>query len=447
MFRLRRDHAVLEKSTEAGVKEPQATILHLLRRPLSSLAPKVYAEMLGRRLREHDANVGWSTPAGKAALCVGKRMDIPYTRAMVDGAVEGSLAQSSSKSNPPSVCTSDYLPGRAVELLNPRNSWQTKPPTTARPADLCGRFAKNFEQFDARKKSGRQDQDRRSRRNFACSARGYGPGFFLVFYGQYSHKTFDQPRVRPCTPSPSPPPRSFGINGIRGEGGQIFELKGLTRKNPENKGVRSHDPFPYSPCRYGVAKGSLSQRLIREFAEAGSKNGKGKFEDRTASYKFSSRLRHVPASSCFPIWRGTRSALRSIRAKCFCRRGHSRALFDSLTLVRTGLGLVVVARLREAGATWRKLRPNDLWSTRPCTSPCSDSLTARSYQGWAWSSWPVCERQYPIGAENSKRKSGADGRSRFARLPRADPRSSASKFRAEVPALGSPRCPPALLIL
>jgi len=32
--------------------------------------------------------------------------------------------------------------------------------------------------------------------------------------------------------------------------------------------------FRYSPCRYGVAKGSLSQLLIREFAEAGSKMGR-----------------------------------------------------------------------------------------------------------------------------------------------------------------------------
>src|SRR5882672_2076372 len=32
--------------------------------------------------------------------------------------------------------------------------------------------------------------------------------------------------------------------------------------------------FRYSPCRHGVAKGSLSQRLIREFAEAGSKMGR-----------------------------------------------------------------------------------------------------------------------------------------------------------------------------
>ena len=48
--------------------------------------------MLGRRLREHNAqcwlvNTGWQGgPYG-----VGKRMDIPHTRAMVDAAVEGEL--------------------------------------------------------------------------------------------------------------------------------------------------------------------------------------------------------------------------------------------------------------------------------------------------------------------------------------------------------------------
>ncbi len=57
------------------------------------LPPKVYAEMLGRRLREHNAqcwlvNTGWQG----GGYGVGKRMSLPYTRAMVDALVEGKLA-------------------------------------------------------------------------------------------------------------------------------------------------------------------------------------------------------------------------------------------------------------------------------------------------------------------------------------------------------------------
>ena len=57
------------------------------------LPPKVYAEMLGRRLREHNAqcwlvNTGWQG----GGYGVGKRMSLPYTRAMVNALVEGKLA-------------------------------------------------------------------------------------------------------------------------------------------------------------------------------------------------------------------------------------------------------------------------------------------------------------------------------------------------------------------
>ena len=72
--------------TEAGVKEPSAEHSPpASARPSCRCAPKVYAEMLGRRLREHNAqcwlvNTGWQGgPYG-----VGKRMDMPYTRAMVE---------------------------------------------------------------------------------------------------------------------------------------------------------------------------------------------------------------------------------------------------------------------------------------------------------------------------------------------------------------------------
>ena len=93
MFHFMSGYTAKVAGTEAGVTEPQATFSTCFGAPFMPLPPKVYAEMLGRRLREHGAqcwlvNTGWQGgPYG-----VGKRMSLPYTRAMVNALVEGKLA-------------------------------------------------------------------------------------------------------------------------------------------------------------------------------------------------------------------------------------------------------------------------------------------------------------------------------------------------------------------
>ena len=137
--------------TEAGVKEPQATFSTCFGSPFMPLPPKTYAEMLGRRLREHHAqcclvNTGWQGgPYG-----VGRRMDIPYTRAMVDAAVEGELVREEFEIEPtfgfsiPKSCH-----GVPPQVLNARNKWADKAAYDKAAEDLRDRFAKNFEKFDA----------------------------------------------------------------------------------------------------------------------------------------------------------------------------------------------------------------------------------------------------------------------------------------------------------
>jgi phosphoenolpyruvate carboxykinase (ATP) len=107
--------------------------------------------MLGRRLREHHAqcwlvNTGWQGgPYG-----VGKRMAIPYTRAMVDAAVEGELMREEFEIEPafgfsiPKACH-----GVPPYILNPRNSWPDKAAYDQAAEELRNRFTKNFENFDA----------------------------------------------------------------------------------------------------------------------------------------------------------------------------------------------------------------------------------------------------------------------------------------------------------
>jgi phosphoenolpyruvate carboxykinase (ATP) len=136
--------------TEAGVKEPSATFSTAFGSPFLPLRPKVYAQMLGDRLRQHGAqcwlvNTGWSGgPYG-----VGKRFDLPYTRAMVRAAVDGKLDGAQFVTEPAfgfSIPTA--APGVPAEVLSPRNLWADKAAYDEMADNLTARFHKNFEKFE-----------------------------------------------------------------------------------------------------------------------------------------------------------------------------------------------------------------------------------------------------------------------------------------------------------
>ena len=151
MFHFMSGYTAKVAGTEAGVTEPQATFSTCFGAPFMPLPPKVYAEMLGRRLREHNAqcwlvNTGWQGgPYG-----IGKRMSLPYTRAMVNALVEGELDKVQFETEPSfGLSIPKEVPGVPSELLNPRNSWKDKAAYDKMAADLSARFEKNFDQFDA----------------------------------------------------------------------------------------------------------------------------------------------------------------------------------------------------------------------------------------------------------------------------------------------------------
>jgi phosphoenolpyruvate carboxykinase (ATP) len=151
MFHFMSGYTAKVAGTEAGVTEPQATFSTCFGAPFMPLAPKVYAEMLGRRLREHNAqcwlvNTGWQGgPYG-----IGKRMSLPYTRAMVNALVEGELDNVEFEIEPSfGLSIPKEVPGVPSELLNPRNSWKDKAAYDKTAANLAARFEKNFQQFDA----------------------------------------------------------------------------------------------------------------------------------------------------------------------------------------------------------------------------------------------------------------------------------------------------------
>src|SRR6056297_2109738 len=78
--------------TETGITEPQATFSRFFGQPFMPRNPGVYADMLGEKMKKYDTNVylintGWTGgPYGK-----GERIDINYTRKMVDAALTGEL--------------------------------------------------------------------------------------------------------------------------------------------------------------------------------------------------------------------------------------------------------------------------------------------------------------------------------------------------------------------
>jgi phosphoenolpyruvate carboxykinase (ATP) len=131
--------------------EPQATFSTCFGAPFLPLAPKVYAGMLGERLKQHNAqcwlvNTGWQ--GGKYGT--GKRMNLPYTRAMVRAAVDGRLEKAEFETEPAfGLSIPKSCPDVPDEILNPRNSWKDKQEYDSTAADLAERFARNFEKFDA----------------------------------------------------------------------------------------------------------------------------------------------------------------------------------------------------------------------------------------------------------------------------------------------------------
>jgi phosphoenolpyruvate carboxykinase (ATP) len=136
--------------TEAGVKEPQPNFSTCFGSPFLPLRPKVYAEMLGRRMQEHGSqcwlvNTGWFG----GGYGVGSRMKLPYTRAMVNAAIEGALDKVEFETDPAFGLTiPKSVAGVPPEFLRPRDAWKDKAAYDKTAADLAARFAKNFEKFD-----------------------------------------------------------------------------------------------------------------------------------------------------------------------------------------------------------------------------------------------------------------------------------------------------------
>ena len=139
--------------TEIGVKEPQATFSTCFGAPFMPRHPFEYGTMLSERIRRYGAqcwllNTGWTGgPFG-----VGRRMPIATTRALLTGALNGSLLRARFAPDP--VFGFDVpvaVPGIDSALLNPRSTWSDGEAYDRQAARVAQMFVKNFEKFgDAR---------------------------------------------------------------------------------------------------------------------------------------------------------------------------------------------------------------------------------------------------------------------------------------------------------
>jgi len=137
--------------TEAGLgSEPVPEFSACFGAPFLPRAPHFYAEMLGNRLKQHEAvcwlvNTGWS--GGKFG--VGHRMSLQITRTLVDSALDGSLDGVGFITEPAfGLHIPESCPGVPPEILSPRNAWDDKAAYDRQAAELAARFEANFRQFD-----------------------------------------------------------------------------------------------------------------------------------------------------------------------------------------------------------------------------------------------------------------------------------------------------------
>ncbi|MEX2528059.1 MAG: phosphoenolpyruvate carboxykinase (ATP) [Gemmatimonadota bacterium] len=135
--------------TERGVTEPKAAFSACFGAPFLPRHPGVYAEMLGAKLREHDAhvwlvNTGWSG----GGHGVGKRMKLPHTRTMVQAALDGALEGVPTRTDPRfGLAVPKAIPGVPPEILDPRSTWQDGGAYDEAASRLARMFHENFQKY------------------------------------------------------------------------------------------------------------------------------------------------------------------------------------------------------------------------------------------------------------------------------------------------------------
>jgi len=137
--------------TEAGITEPEPVFSACFGAPFLPLHPTKYAEMLGKKMEEHDVkiwliNTGWT--GGEYG--VGERIKLKYTRAMITAALDGKLDHVGYRNHSifgaeiPLTC-----PNVPSEILSPRETWKNDTAFYKKANELATRFIDNFKKYEA----------------------------------------------------------------------------------------------------------------------------------------------------------------------------------------------------------------------------------------------------------------------------------------------------------
>lgn len=137
--------------TEIGILEPQTTFSACFGRVFLPLHPTKYAELLGKKLEKHPEvnvwliNTGWT--GGKYGE--GKRMNLKYTRAMINAAMSGELENVEYQDHVIfGIAKPQSCPGVPPEILNPRNTWANSADYDKQALALAQLFINNFKQYE-----------------------------------------------------------------------------------------------------------------------------------------------------------------------------------------------------------------------------------------------------------------------------------------------------------
>jgi phosphoenolpyruvate carboxykinase (ATP) len=119
--------------------------------PFFPRPPKVYAELLMKRLEEKSAqvylvNTGWT---GGAHGEGGSRFSIPTTRAIISAIVDGDIRNASyEKLDGFNFEIPTAIAGVDSNILNPRKTWSNQAEHDKNAKVLISQFVENFKKFD-----------------------------------------------------------------------------------------------------------------------------------------------------------------------------------------------------------------------------------------------------------------------------------------------------------
>lgn len=135
--------------TERGVVSPEPNFSSCFGSPFWPLPPNCYAEMLGKKLSEHDVacylvNTGWiNGPYGD-----GERIPLAHTRSIIQAALAGKIQPTLTDPDPIfGLRVPKHVSDVPTSILKPETSWSDPLAYQTAAHSLATAFKRNFEKF------------------------------------------------------------------------------------------------------------------------------------------------------------------------------------------------------------------------------------------------------------------------------------------------------------